>query len=135
LFCRFCCFSSVGVDNRLNLSLIEHLSIQFQCGGWACHEGCLKYKFINSTTNERKEYGAEDRYSWEPQKKHLTGEFVIIVEKFGGHALCHLASKLANVIRQGGRLKTYFLKIHINKLLQLLHSFMYYIWFSNVKAV
>ena len=33
-------------------------------------------------TDERKEYGAEDRYSSEPQKAHLTGEFVI-VEKFG----------------------------------------------------
>jgi len=29
----------------------------------------------------------------------LTSEFVIVV-KFGGHALCHLASRLA---RQGGR--------------------------------
>ena len=37
-------------------------------------------------TNERKEYGAEDRYSSEPQKTHLTGEFVI-VEKLGGHLL------------------------------------------------
>ena len=25
-------------------------------------------------TDERKEYGAEDRYSLEPQKAHLTGE-------------------------------------------------------------
>jgi len=53
-------------------------------------------------TDERKEYGTEDRYSSEPQKAHLTGEF-IIVEKFGGHALRHLAYRLANVIRQGGR--------------------------------
>ena len=37
-------------------------------------------------SDERKEYGAEDRYSSEPQKAHLTGEFVIVV-KFGGHAL------------------------------------------------
>ena len=36
---------------------------------------------------------------------HLTSEFVIVA-KFGGHALCHLASRLVNVIRQGGRLKT-----------------------------
>jgi len=35
-------------------------------------------------------------------KAHLTGEF-IIVAKFGGHALCHLAYRLANVVRQGGR--------------------------------
>ena len=33
---------------------------------------------------------------------HLTGELVI-VEKFGGHVLRHLASRLTNVIRQGGR--------------------------------
>jgi len=57
----------------------------------------------HNTTDERKEYGAEDRYSLEPQKAHLTGDFVIMV-KFGGHALRHLASRLVNVIRQGGRL-------------------------------
>jgi len=56
-------------------------------------------------TLERKEYGAEDRYSSEPQKAHLTGDFVI-VEKFGSHVLRRLASRLANVIRQGGRGKT-----------------------------
>jgi len=54
----------------------------------------------HNTTDERKEYGAEDRYSLEPQKAHLTGEFVI-VGKFGGHALRRLASRLANVVRQG----------------------------------
>jgi len=76
----------------------------------------------HNTTDDRKEYGAEDRYSSEPQKAHLTGEF-IIVGKFGGHALRHLASRLVNVVRQGGRLlKSVF------KLLQLLHSFMHYIW-------
>jgi len=52
--------------------------------------------------DERKEYGAEDRYSSEPQKVHFTGEFVIVA-KFGGHTLRHLASRLANVVRQGGR--------------------------------
>jgi len=41
-------------------------------------------------TDEKKEYGAEDRYSSEPQKAHLTGEFVIVA-KFGGHVLRHLA--------------------------------------------
>ena len=56
-------------------------------------------------TDERKEYGAEDRHSSESQKAHLTGEFVI-VEKFGGHVLHHLASRLVNVIRQRGRRKT-----------------------------
>jgi len=63
----------------------------------------------HNTTDKRKEYGAEDRYSSEPQKAHLTGVFVIVA-KFGGHALRHLASRLANVVRQGsreeGRLKT-----------------------------
>jgi len=62
----------------------------------------------HNTIDERKEYGAEDRYSSEPQKAHLTGE-VIIVAKFDGHALRHLASRLANVVREGGeggRLKT-----------------------------
>jgi len=60
----------------------------------------------HNITNERKVYGAEDRYLSEPQKAHLTGEFVIVA-KFGGHALCHLASRLVNVIRQGGgRLKS-----------------------------
>ena len=54
------------------------------------------------TTDKKNEYGAEDRYSLEPQKAHLTGEF-IIVAKFGGHALHHLVSRLANVFRQGGR--------------------------------
>ena len=53
-------------------------------------------------SDERKVYGAEDRDSLEPQKAHLTGEFVIVA-KFGGHALRRLASRLANVIRQGGR--------------------------------
>jgi len=56
----------------------------------------------HNTTGERKEYGAEDRYSLEPQKAHLTGEFVIVAN-FGGHALRHLAPRLANVIRQGGK--------------------------------
>jgi len=56
----------------------------------------------HNTTDESKEY---DRYLSEPQKAHLTGEF-IIVAKFGGHALRHLASRLVNVIRHGGRLKT-----------------------------
>jgi len=59
----------------------------------------------HNTTDERKEYGAEDRYLSEPQKAHLTVEFVVVA-KFGGHALHHLASRLVNVVRQGGRLKT-----------------------------
>jgi len=37
----------------------------------------------HNTTDERKEYGAEDRYSSEPQKAHLIGEFGIVA-KFGG---------------------------------------------------
>ena len=47
------------------------------------------------------EQGTEDRYLSEPEKAHPTGEFVIVV-KFGGHVLCHLAYRLADVIRQGG---------------------------------
>jgi len=87
----------------------------------------LHEKDNHSTTDERKEYGAEDRYSLEPQKAHLTGEFVI--GKFGGHVLRHLASRLANVIRQGGRqtknLVLVIFKKSVFKLLQLLHSFMH----------
>jgi len=49
----------------------------------------------------KKEHGTEDRYSSEPQKAHPTSEFVIVA-KFGGHTLRYLASRLANVIRQGG---------------------------------
>jgi len=52
----------------------------------------------HNTTDERKEYGAEDKYSSEPQKGYLTVEFVIVT-KFGGHALHHLASRLASVVR------------------------------------
>ena len=37
----------------------------------------------HNNTDEKKEYGAEDRYSSEPQKAHFTGEFVIVA-KFGG---------------------------------------------------
>ena len=62
-------------------------------------------KKMTITIQIKRKYGAEDRCSSEPQKPHLTGEF-IIVAKFGGHALRHLASRLANVVRQGGRLKT-----------------------------
>jgi len=61
----------------------------------------------HNTIDERKEYGAEDKYLSEPQKAYLTGEFVIVA-KFGGHALRHLVSRLVNVIRQGGRLKGIF---------------------------
>ena len=46
--------------------------------------------------DEKKEYGTEDRYSSEPHKAHLTGEFVIVA-KFGGHALRHLASRLVRL--------------------------------------
>ena len=30
--------------------------------------------------DERKEYGAEDGYSLEPQKAHLTGELIIVAK-------------------------------------------------------
>ena len=50
----------------------------------------------HNDTDEKKEYSTEDRYSSELQKAHLTGKFVIVA-KFGGHVLRHLA------IRQVGR--------------------------------
>ena len=59
----------------------------------------LREEDDHTHTNEKKEYSTEDRYSSEPQKAHLTGEF-IIVANFSGHGLHHLASRLANVIRQ-----------------------------------
>ena len=51
----------------------------------------------------------------EPEKAHSTDEFVIVA-KFGGHVLRHLASRLANVIdqggsegeREGGRVKSFY---------------------------
>jgi len=92
----------------------------------------------HNTTNKRKEYGAEDRYSSERQKAHLTGEF-IIVAKFGGHALCHLASRLANVVRQGGRqTKNLVLAIFKNLYLSFYNRCIVLCTisgFSNVKAV
>ena len=51
----------------------------------------------NQIKDEKKVHGTEDRYSSEPPKAHPTGEFVIVA-KFGGHALCNLASRLVNVI-------------------------------------
>jgi len=87
----------------------------------------------HNTTDERKEYGEEDRYSSEPEKANVTGEFVIVA-KFSGHKLHHLASRLANVVRQGGRqtknlvLAIFFKNPYYFKLLQFLHSFMHYIW-------
>ena len=63
-------------------------------------------------TDEKKneEYGAEDRYLLEPQKVHLTGEFVIVA-KFGGHALRHLASRLVNDDQAGRETKNLVLAI------------------------
>jgi len=37
----------------------------------------MKEEDDHYTTDERKEYGAEERYSSEPPKAHLTGAFVI----------------------------------------------------------
>jgi len=48
--------------------------------------------------NHKDKRSAADRYLLEPEKAYPTGEF-IIVTKFGGHVLRHLASGLANVIR------------------------------------
>jgi len=95
----------------------------------------------HNTTDERKEHGVEDRYSSELQKAHLTGGFVIVA-KFGGHALHHLASRLANVIghwgRQGGRLKPSFSDFFKNPYLSFYNCciVLYTIsGFSDVKAV
>jgi len=89
-------------------------------------------------SDERKEYGAEDRYSSEPQKAHLTGEFVIVA-KFGGHALRRLASRLANVVRQAGRqtknLVLRFLKNSYSSLYNCCIILCTISGFSNVKAV
>ena len=54
--------------------------------------------------NYKDKRSAEERYSLEPQKAHPTGKF-IIVAKFGGHVVSHLASRLTNVIRQRDREK------------------------------
>jgi len=92
----------------------------------------------HNTTDERKEHGAEDRYSSEPQRTHLTGEFVIVA-KFGGYALRHLASRLANVVRQGGRqTKNLVLWIFKNPYLSFYNCCIVLCTisgFSNVKAV
>ena len=53
-------------------------------------------------TDKTKEQGTEDRFLSKLEKAHPTGEFIILA-KFGGHVLRHLASKLASVIREGGR--------------------------------
>jgi len=39
---------------------------------------------------KRSNKGTEGRQILEPEKVHLTGEFVILA-KFGDHVLCHLA--------------------------------------------
>jgi len=61
----------------------------------------MKKTTITLHADERKEYGTEDRYSLEPQRAHLTGEFVI-AGKFGGHALRHLGLRMWSG-REGGR--------------------------------
>ena len=80
----------------------------------------MKKKMTITKKDKRKEQGAEDRYSSEPEKAHLTGEFVIMA-KFGGHVLRRLASRLANVIREGGRqTKNLVLAIFKKSVLELL---------------
>ena len=65
----------------------------------------MKKKMTITTQMKGKSMAQRTDYSSDPQKAHPTGEFAIM-EKFGGHALRHLASRFANVIRQGGRLET-----------------------------
>jgi len=90
--------------------------------------------------DEKKEHGAEERYSSEPQKAHPTGEF-IVVTKFGGHVLRRLASTLANMIRQGGRQTKNLVLVTFKKsiLKLLLYNCCTVLCtmsgFSNVKAV
>ena len=48
--------------------------------------------------DKRSNKGAEGRHSSEPEKAHLTVEFVIVA-KLGGHVLCRLAYSLLNVVR------------------------------------
>jgi len=94
-------------------------------------------------TDERKEYCAKDRDSSEPHKAphkaHLTGEFVIVA-KLGGHALRCLASRLANVVRGGGRqTKNLVLVIFFKNLYLSFYNCCIALCticgFSNVKAV
>jgi len=63
----------------------------------------LSYMKKTTITIQMKRKSMAQRTS--TSKAHLTGEFVIVA-KFGGHVLRHLASRLANVVRQGSRLKT-----------------------------
>ena len=65
---------------------------------WLCS---MKKTTIDKKRLKKKEQGAEDRYSLEPEKIHPTVE-IVIMEKFGGIAFCHLASRLVNVITQAG---------------------------------
>ena len=78
-------------------------------------------------------------YSWEPQKAHLTTEFIIVAE-FGGHVLHHLTSRLANVIREGGRQnKNLVLAIFLKNMYLSFYNCCIVLCtisgFSNVKAV
>jgi len=83
--------------------------------------------------DEKKEHGAEDRYSSEPQKAHPTGEFVIVA-KFGGHVLHHLASGLVNVIREAGRqTKNYFFKKSVLSFYNYCYVLCTISGFSNVR--
>jgi len=92
----------------------------------------MKKEDDHNHTDEKKEYGAEDRYLSEPQKAHLTGELVIVA-KFGGHAFHHLASKLVNVIRQGGRQTKNLNFFKINTYASIIVALFY--WFGNIKTV
>ena len=63
---------------------------------WLCY-----IKKMTITIKIKEGIRRRGQYSLEPEKVHPTGEFVIVA-KFGGYVLHHLAScRLANVIRQG----------------------------------
>ena len=79
---------------------------------WLCY-----IKKTNITIKIKEQQGAEDIYLSEPKKTHPIDEFVIVA-KFGGHVLRHLASRLVNMIRQAGRqtknlVLVIFCKVHI----------------------
>ena len=66
----------------------------------------------------RKGQDAENRQSSKPEKAYPTGKFItqlVIVAKFGGHALCHFTSRL--------RAKQVWLIKEMTKYLWILHNF------------
>ena len=82
-------------------------------------------------TDEKKEYGAEDRCSSEPQKALPTGEFVIVAAKFGGQVLHRLASRF-ECDEAGRQTKTQIFLFSFYNFCTVLCTIS---GFSNIKAV